>query len=167
MVGVVELAAARVQDVPVYRPGRASPGPQAGKLSSNEAPLGPSPEIQAAITSSSGRVNRYPEPAQAVDALAHYAGTSPDRLLLTNGSDELCYLVATLFLGPGRVAVVGDPCYQIDATASLVSGALVRRVPLRGGPTTCRLWPKRRPGLRLFGCRPLITRPGWRATPRS
>ncbi len=133
MVGVVELAAARVQDVPVYRPGRASPGPQAGKLSSNEAPLGPSPEIQAAITSSSGRVNRYPEPAQAVDALAHYAGTSPDRLLLTNGSDELCYLVATLFLGPGRVAVVGDPCYQIDATASLVSGALVRRVPLRGG----------------------------------
>jgi histidinol-phosphate aminotransferase len=80
-----------------------------------------------------GRVNRYPEPAQAVDALAHYAGTSPDRLILTNGSDELCYLVATLFLGPGRVAVVGEPCYQIDATASLVSGASLRRVPLRGG----------------------------------
>jgi histidinol-phosphate aminotransferase len=133
MVGVVERAAARVRDVPLYRPGRASPGPEAGKLSSNEAPLGPAPEIQAAIMSSLGRVNRYPEPAQAVDALARYAGTSPDRLILTNGSDELCYLVATLFLGPGRVAVVGDPCYQIDATASLVSGASVRRVPLRDG----------------------------------
>src|SRR6202042_3516704 len=133
MVGVVERAAARVRDVPLYRPGRASPGPEAGKLSSNEAPLGPAPEIQAAIMSSLGRVNRYPEPAQAVDALARYAGTSPDRLILTNGSDKLCYLVATLFLGPGRVAVVGDPCYQIDATASLVSGASVRRVPLRDG----------------------------------
>jgi histidinol-phosphate aminotransferase len=131
--GVAERAAARVEGVPVYRPGRASPGPQAGKLSSNEAPLGPAPDIQAAIAASVGRVNRYPEPAQAVEALASYAGTTPDRMVLTNGSDELCYLVATLFLGPGRVAVVGDPCYQIDATATLVSGASVRRVPLRQG----------------------------------
>ena len=122
-----------MRGVPVYRPGPASPGPQAGKLSSNESPLGPSPDIQAAIAASLGRVNRYPEPAQAVEALARYAGTTPDRLILTNGSDELCYLVATLFLGPGRVAVVGDPCYQIDATATLVSGASVRRVPLRQG----------------------------------
>ncbi len=76
-------------------------------------------------------VNRYPEPARAVDALARYAGISPDRLILTNGSDELCYLVATLFLGPGGWPWSGDPCYQIDATASLVSGASVRRVPLR------------------------------------
>ena len=133
MPGIVENATARVRDVPVYRPGRPSPGPEAGKLSSNEAPLGPSPEVQAAIASSLRRVNRYPEPARAADTLARYAGVSPERLILTNGSDELCYLVATLFLGPGRVAVVGDPCYQIDATASLVSGASVRRVPLRHG----------------------------------
>jgi histidinol-phosphate aminotransferase len=51
--------------------------------------------------------------------------------VLTNGSDELCYLVANLVLGPGRVAVLGEPCYQIDATASLLSGATLRRVPLR------------------------------------
>ncbi len=57
-------------------------------------------------------------------------GLAADRLILTNGSDELCYLVANLLLGPGRVAVVGDPCYQIDATASLLSGATLRRVPL-------------------------------------
>jgi histidinol-phosphate aminotransferase len=133
VVAVVERAAERVLGVPVYRPGRASPGADAGKLSSNEAPLGPSPHVRAAIQSSLARVNRYPEPAQALDALARYAGTSPDRLILTNGSDELCYLVATLLLGPGRIAVVGEPCYQIDATASLVSGASVRRVPLRHG----------------------------------
>ena len=133
MVAVAERAAERVLEVPVYRPGRASPGADAGKLSSNEAPLGPSPDIQAAMSSSLARVNRYPEPAQALDSLARYVGTSPDRLMLTNGSDELCYLVATLLLGRGQVAVVGEPCYQIDATASLVSGASVRRVPLRNG----------------------------------
>ncbi len=133
MAGIAERAAARVQGVPVYKPGRSSPGSQAGKLSSNEAPLGASPDIQAALAASLDRVNRYPEPGRALDALASYAGTTPDRLILTNGSDELCYLVATLFLGTGRVAVVGDPCYQIDATASLVSGASVRRVRLRHG----------------------------------
>jgi histidinol-phosphate aminotransferase len=130
---VVERAGERVLGVPIYRPGRASPGADAGKLSSNEAPLGPSAEIRAAIASALARVNRYPEPAQAHDALARYVGTPPDQLILTNGSDELCYLVATLLLGPGRTAVVGEPCYQIDATASLISGAEVRRVPLRGG----------------------------------
>ena len=133
MVGVATRAAERVAEVPVYRPGRPSPGPDAGKLSSNEAPLGPSPEIRAALSASVARVNRYPEQARAVDALAQYVGTSPDRLILTNGSDELCYLVATLLLGPGRVAVIGEPCYQIDATASLVSGASLRRVPLQAG----------------------------------
>lgn len=118
-------------DVPAYSPGRPSPGPAAGKLSANEAPLGPSPAVQAAISAALSRVNRYPEQGRAADALAGYVGVTPDQLILTNGSDELCYLVANLFLGPGRVAVLGEPCYQIDATASLLSGARLRRVPLR------------------------------------
>jgi histidinol-phosphate aminotransferase len=119
--------------VPAYHPGRPSPGPGAGKLSSNEAPLGPSPTIRAALAASLSTVNRYPEQSRAAEALAGYAGVTADRLILTNGSDELCYLVANVLLGPGRVAVVGEPCYQIDATASLLSGATVRRVPLRPG----------------------------------
>ena len=131
MAGVAERAAARVVDVPAYSPGRPSPGPAAGKLSSNEAPLGPSPAVQAAISAALSRANRYPEPGRAADTLAGYVGVAPDQLILTNGSDELCYLVASLLLGPGRVAVLGEPCYQIDATASLLSGARLRRVPLR------------------------------------
>jgi len=118
-------------DVPAYSPGRPSPGPAAGKLSSNEAPLGPAPAVQAAISAALSRANRYPEQGHAVDALARYVGVTPDQLILANGSDELCYLVATVLLGPGRVAVLGEPCYQIDATASLLSGARLRRVPLR------------------------------------
>jgi histidinol-phosphate aminotransferase len=93
--------------------------------------LGPSPAVRAAISASLSTVNRYPEQSNVVNVLAGHVGAPADRLILTNGSDELCYVVANVLLGPGRVAVVGEPCYQIDATASLLSGASVRRVPLR------------------------------------
>lgn len=131
MAGVAERAAGRVMGVPAYRPGRPSPGPSAGKLSSNEAPLGPAPAVRAAISASLGNLHRYPDQAGVTQTLADYLGFPTEQLILTNGSDELCYLVATLLLGPGQVAVLGDPCYQIDATASLLSGADLRRVPLR------------------------------------
>jgi histidinol-phosphate aminotransferase len=118
--------------VPAYRPGTAVQGVTPGKLSSNEAALGPAPAIRAAV----GAINalhRYPDVGAVATHLAEQVGVTEGQVLLTNGSDELCYLLATLLLGPGRVAVVGDPCYQIDATASLVSGADLRRVPLVEG----------------------------------
>ncbi|MGA3221303.1 MAG: hypothetical protein ABSE77_19895, partial [Acidimicrobiales bacterium] len=90
MAGVAERAAERVMEVAAYRPGRPSPGPAAGKLSSNEAPLGPSPAVRAAIAASLSAVNRYPEQGLVIDALARYVGVAADRLILTNGSDELC-----------------------------------------------------------------------------
>lgn len=131
MAAIGELLASRLRGVPAYHPGRPSPGPAAGKLSSNEAPLGPAPELRGAFSLALGGVNRYPEQASALATLSAYTGLPPERLLLTNGSDELCYLVANLMLGPGKSAVLGEPCYQIDATASLLTGATLRRVALR------------------------------------
>jgi histidinol-phosphate aminotransferase len=130
---LTKIAEERLLGLPGYSPGRPSPGPVAGKLSSNEAPLGPSPAVRSALAAHLGRAARYPDETRAVAAVAAEAGVEPSRVLLTNGSDELCYLIATVFLGPGRVAVLGDPCYQIDAVASLLTGATLRRVPLRDG----------------------------------
>jgi histidinol-phosphate aminotransferase len=130
---VMEVAAERVRHIPAYQPGHPSPGPPAGKLSSNEAPLGPAPAVRAAVAAAAGSVSRYPEEAEVAKRLAAHIGVRRTQLLLTNGSDELCYLLAWVFLGDGRVAVAGDPCYQIDATVSLLAGATLRRVPLRGG----------------------------------
>jgi histidinol-phosphate aminotransferase len=131
--GVAERAAERVAAIPPYRPGRSSPGPAAGKLSSNESPLSPAPEIRAAISAAVERLNRYPEQGPVVESLAAHLGVPADQLILTNGSDELCYLIATVLLGAGRTAVLGEPCYQIDATASLLAGASLRRVALVDG----------------------------------
>ncbi|MBV9451468.1 MAG: histidinol-phosphate aminotransferase family protein, partial [Streptosporangiaceae bacterium] len=133
MYRLAKIAEERLLGVPGYSPGKPGPGPAAGKLSSNEAPLGPPPAVRAALAAEAGQGGRYPDETRALAAVAAEAGADPSQLLLTNGSDELCYLIATVFLGPGRVAVVGDPCYQIDATASLLAGATLRRVPLRDG----------------------------------
>ncbi|MEU0208867.1 pyridoxal phosphate-dependent aminotransferase [Streptomyces canus] len=107
-------------------------GPASGKLSANEAPLGPAPAVRSALLSLQS-MHRYPEHGAVTEDLARHAGLRADNIMLTNGSDELCYLLATLFLGPGRVAVIGSPGYQIDATVSLLSGAELRRVPLVDG----------------------------------
>lgn len=126
----LQEALARVASIPAYQPGRASPGASAGKLSSNEAPLGPAPAVRAAVAAAAGQAGRYPEQGEVHEQLAAHLGVPPGRLLLTNGSDELCYLIATLFLRPGAVAVLGDPGYSIDASVSQVAGATLRRVPL-------------------------------------
>ncbi len=126
--------AARLEGVAPYRPGRAAAGgPASGKLSSNESPFAPSPSVQAAMAAAAGSVHRYPDQRRAHEALARHLGVEPDRLVLTDGSDELCHLVASLVLGPGTAAVLGDPCYSIDASVSLVAGAELRRVPLVKG----------------------------------
>ena len=130
---IVEIAEARLRDIPAYRPGQPSPGLPSGKLSSNESAFGPAPAVRAAVMAAAADVNHYPEQGRALDLLAIDAHVRPSQIILTNGSDELCYLIANVFLGPGRVAVLGDPCYQIDATASRLAGATLRLVPLRDG----------------------------------
>jgi histidinol-phosphate aminotransferase len=132
-VRLAKIAEERLLGIPGYSPGQPSPGAAAGKLSSNEAPLGPAPAVRTALAARAGHASRYPDESSALAAVSAEAGVDPSSVLLTNGSDELCYLIATVFLGPGRVAVVGDPCYQIDATASLLAGATLRRVPLVDG----------------------------------
>lgn len=115
-----------------YQPGRPAPS-LAGKLSSNEAPLGPAPAVRAAVAAAGASVNRYAatEPLRA--ALAARLGRSPDEVVLTSGSDELCYLLATLFVGPGSRVVLSDPCYQIDELVTRVHRGDPVLVELRDG----------------------------------
>jgi histidinol-phosphate aminotransferase len=133
MTTIPEIARMRVDGLPTYRAGKPSSSAAANKLSSNEAALGPGPAVVDAITAAASNPHRYPDESTVRELVAALHGISTDRILLTNGSDELCYLVADIFLGPGRIAVVGDPCYAIDATATKVSGATVVRVPLVDG----------------------------------
>jgi histidinol-phosphate aminotransferase len=65
--------------------------------------------------------------------LAAEVGVGPEQLLVTNGSDEACYLVAFVHLGEGATVVTSDPPYRIDEIVSRLNGATVVSVPLQGG----------------------------------
>lgn len=119
MSAVVEVAERRASALRPYRPGRVAPSPH-GKLSSNEAPLGPAPAVRAAVAAAGAHVHRYPaaEPLRA--ALAAALDCPPERVVLTSGSDELCYLLATLFVGDGERVVLSRPCYAIDELVTRV-----------------------------------------------
>lgn len=127
---VPELARQRVAAFRGYRPGRAAVSP-AGKLSSNEAPLGPAPTVRAAILAAAREVNRYPDSRALVAAIAAHEGLDAERVVVTNGSDELCYVLATLFVEPGATVVMSDPPYQIDDLVSRLQGGRSVQVPVR------------------------------------
>lgn len=107
----------RLATLRAYQPGAAATT-AAGKLSSNEAPLGPAPGVLSALAAAAASVNRYPSSGSLARTLASNEGIDEDQLILTNGSDELCYLIATLFIEPGARVVLSDPCYQIDELVS-------------------------------------------------
>lgn len=107
------VARRRLAALRVYQPGAVATTP-AGKLSSNEAPFGPAPAVRTAIAASGAEASRYPNDAALTAAVAAAEGVAPDGVVVSNGSDELCYLIAALFIEPGARVVLSDPCYQID-----------------------------------------------------
>lgn len=128
-----DLAQKRVAGFRGYQPGR-SADTTAGKLSSNEAPLGPAPGVRQTIVDASRHVNRYPDVWPLVKRIAEQESVDPARVVITNGSDELCYMLATLFVEPGASVVLSDPCYHIDDLVSRVQGGRSVYVPVhRGG----------------------------------
>jgi histidinol-phosphate aminotransferase len=128
---LLERARRRAGTVRRYRPGRGVPG--GGKLSSNESPLGPSPNVRLAIAGAGHEAHRYGTSGELRELLAARAGVEPARVVVTNGSDELCYLLATLFVSAGDPVVLSEPCYQIDELVTLLHEGEPRFVALRDG----------------------------------
>jgi len=128
-----ERVRSRVAEVPPYVPGLG--GAQGhGKLSSNEAPFGASPRVRQALRALPDVVHRYDSGLRTRELLAAALGVSAAEVLLTNGSDELCYLIGLLLLdGGGRSVVLSEPSYAIDTKVSAIFGARARFVPLRDG----------------------------------
>lgn len=94
-------------------------------LDANENPLTPH--------AAAPRLNRYPEPqpAEVVSRLASLYGVTPDRLLVTRGSDEGIDLLLRAFCRAGLDAILTTPpTYGMYAVAAGIQGAHVITVPL-------------------------------------
>lgn len=116
-----------------YHPGGAVSGEPSGKLSSNESYLGPGPAVIAAIEAVAPEVHVYRTSEALRAALAARLGVGAEQVVVTNGSDEVCYLAAAALLDPGDPVVLSDPPYRINEIVSALHGAELVRVPLRDG----------------------------------
>ncbi|MDX6411553.1 MAG: histidinol-phosphate aminotransferase, partial [Gaiellaceae bacterium] len=81
-----------------------------------------------ALAGALARVHTYPHGGytELVPAIARYAGVEPENVVLGAGADDLIYLCARAFAGPGdTVAIADDPTYPVFRVATYVTGAEV------------------------------------------
>jgi histidinol-phosphate aminotransferase len=114
-------------EIEPYVPGR-SKLPGKGpiiKLSSNETPLGASPDAIAAFREAAGHLDRYPDGAATAlrEALGAFYGLNPEHLICGCGSDELFHLFAQAYLGPGDEAIFTEHGFLVYKIVILAAGA--------------------------------------------
>jgi histidinol-phosphate aminotransferase len=76
--------------------------------------------------------NEYPHPSNEPlrSALASRFGVEPDQVVVTCGADEALFLLASVYLGPDRTAVVSDPSFSMFRVVTESVGARLTRVPV-------------------------------------
>jgi histidinol-phosphate aminotransferase len=116
-----------VLDIAPYVPGRSTaPGvSKVFKLSSNETPLGASPNAIAAYRAAGEALHDYPDgSAQALRAAIGEAfGLDPDRIVCGAGSDDLLNLLARAYLKDGDEAIHTTHGFLVYPIATRGTGA--------------------------------------------
>jgi histidinol-phosphate aminotransferase len=112
--------------IEAYVPGK-STAPDVAKvfkLSSNETPLGPSPNAVAAYQAVGTQLAEYPDGSASAlrEAIGRAFGLDPARIVCGAGSDELLHLLAQAFLGPGDEAVHTTHSFLVYPIATLAAG---------------------------------------------
>jgi histidinol-phosphate aminotransferase len=74
--------------------------------------------------------NEYPHPSNEPlrSALACRLGVQPEQVVVTSGADEALFLIASVFLGPDRAAIVEDPSFSMFRVVSESVGASLIKV---------------------------------------
>ncbi|HWK46025.1 MAG TPA: aminotransferase class I/II-fold pyridoxal phosphate-dependent enzyme [Stellaceae bacterium] len=98
----------------------------------NECPLPPSPHVVAAIAEAAAAGNRYPDPRgrRLLAMLAERTGIPAERIMLSNGSEELIGLVSMAALDPGDEVVLPTPSFPRYAKAAALAEAMPVRTAL-------------------------------------
>jgi histidinol-phosphate aminotransferase len=105
---------------------------QVSRLSANESPWGPFPEVVEAMKTALDGLNRYPDGAcsEVRTLLAERLNVHEDTLTFGNGSCELLMLLGEVFLGPGRHAVLPHPSFVMYRHIALAREASFTAVEL-------------------------------------
>lgn len=103
------------------------------KLSSNEGAFGVPPGAQRAMQSVLAEAYRYPDgdSRELRTAIGRRWGLDPARIVCGTGSDDLLYLLALAYGGPGRDIIMSAHGFSIFHIAGTFSGSRVIKVPER------------------------------------
>ena len=115
-----------VLDIAPYVPGKskATGGAKLHKLSSNETPLGPSPQAIAAFREIADSLELYPDGSATAlrEAIGAAYGLNPDRIVCGAGSDEILNLIAHAYIGPGDEAIHTEHGFLVYPIAIRAAG---------------------------------------------
>jgi histidinol-phosphate aminotransferase len=116
-----------VLDIAPYIPGKSSaPGvAKIFKLSSNETPLGPSPQAIAAYRACGEHLEDYPDGSASDlrEAIGAAFGLDPARIICGAGSDDLLNLIARAYLSDGDEAIHTTHGFLVYPIATMGTGA--------------------------------------------
>ena len=115
-----------ILDIDLYVPGKSSvpEGVKLHKLSSNESPLGPSPEAIKAVRDITTHLQDYPDGSATSlrRAISEVYGLNPDRIICSAGSDEILSLIAYAYLSQGDEAIYTEHGFLMYRIAIMAAG---------------------------------------------
>ena len=121
--------------VPAYvagRPPAQREGIESYKLSSNENPFPPVPEVLEAVHAAAQTMNRYPAmlSTELYTALAGHLDVRTEEVAVATGSVALLYHLVQAFCDPGDEVVYAWRSFEAYPIATAVCGATAVQVPL-------------------------------------
>jgi len=123
-----------ILEISPYVPGRSSAPGMASvcKLSSNESPLGPSPQVLVALDQAKASLSLYPEGSARLlrEAIGEFFGLDPARIVTSgDGSDALLTMLANAHLRPGDEVIFSEHAFLVFKIATLANSAVPVIVP--------------------------------------
>ena len=115
--------ARHVRKLEEYVPGEQPRAKSVVKLNTNENPYPPSPKCRAVLRAfDCARLRRYPDPncSELCAEIARLNGTTPERVFVGNGSDEILALAAKCFVEDDESIGSLDPSYSLYKTLAAI-----------------------------------------------
>ena len=112
-----------VRRLEAYTPGEQPKSKNVVKLNTNENPYPPSPKCAAVLRGFDiDRLRKYPDPNFSAlrEALAKLNGTTPERIFVGNGSDEVLAVAAKTLVENDEAIGSLDPSYSLYKTLAAI-----------------------------------------------
>ncbi len=129
----------KYQKLKPYTPGEQPKEREYIKLNTNESPFPPSVQAIERAKAEAEKLMLYPDPEckELAGLLAEKCGVTPDRVILTNGSDEVLNFAFMAYCDERTPAVFADITYGFYKVFADLNGVPYREIPLKEDFSLC------------------------------